>query len=375
MTAVRNTLIIGGGFSGMSAAIQLRKAGIDVDLVEIDPGWRSYGAGITLNGATLRALGEVGILDAVMQQGACSDGVEIYTAQGQKIADLPTPRLAGPDVPGDGGIMRPILAQIMSAATRASGAQVRLGCQAVSLSQSDTAVSVVLSDGTRKNYELVVAADGARSATRQLIFPDAPTPKYTGQGVWRAVIPRPASVLCPSFYMGDRLKAGVNPVSATEMYLFVTEDRPDNKKVEDADLLPNLRALLTQFTSPVMAHVRASLDENSRIVYRPLEAMLLPEPWYLGRVLVIGDAAHASTPHLAAGAGMGIEDAVVLAQEVAKQAALSEALSNFQRRRMPRCRMVVENSVRLGEIEQTNGSQEEHADIMRRSLVALTDPF
>jgi 2-polyprenyl-6-methoxyphenol hydroxylase-like FAD-dependent oxidoreductase len=106
MSAVSHALVIGGGFSGTSAAIQLRKAGIAVDLVEIDAGWRSYGAGITLNGATLRALDRVGVLKEIIAQGACTDGGEIYTADGHKIGDLQTPRLAGNEIPGGGGIMR-----------------------------------------------------------------------------------------------------------------------------------------------------------------------------------------------------------------------------------------------------------------------------
>jgi 2-polyprenyl-6-methoxyphenol hydroxylase-like FAD-dependent oxidoreductase len=91
--------------------------------------------------------------------------------------------------------------------------------------------------------------------------------------------------------------------------------------------------------------------------------------------VLIGDAAHASTPHLAAGAGMGIEDAVVLAQELKSAPSLDGALDNFQQRRWPRCRLVVENSVRLGQIEQTGGSKEEHANIMRESMIALAAPF
>jgi 2-polyprenyl-6-methoxyphenol hydroxylase-like FAD-dependent oxidoreductase len=104
-------LVIGGGFSGMAAAIELRRHGREVDLVEIDPGWRSYGAGISLGGATLRAFRRLGILDAFMAQGAASDGVEIFLPTGEKVASLPTPRIAGPDVPGNGAIMRPALAR------------------------------------------------------------------------------------------------------------------------------------------------------------------------------------------------------------------------------------------------------------------------
>ena len=111
-------LIIGGGFSGMAAAIQLRKQGAEVDLVEIDPGWRSYGAGISLGGATLRAFRTLGILDAFLAQGSATDGVHLHAPHGPKVAELPTPRLAGPDIPGGGAIMRPVLAKILADATR-----------------------------------------------------------------------------------------------------------------------------------------------------------------------------------------------------------------------------------------------------------------
>jgi len=103
--------------------------------------------------------------------------------------------------------------------------------------------------------------------------------------------------------------------------------------------------------------------------------MLMPQPWYRGRVLLVGDAAHATTPHLAAGAGMGIEDAIVLAEELRSRESVTEALQRFQVRRWERCRMVVENSLRLGEIEATGGSQEEHARLMSDSMMALAAPF
>ncbi len=375
MSAVRNVLVIGGGFSGTSAAIELRKAGIEVDLVETDPSWRSYGAGITLNGATLRALDRVGVLAEIEAQGACTDGALIYTSDGHKLGELNAPRLGGQHIPSGGGIMRPVLARILAEATRRSGTRVRLGCRAISIDQNESAVDVTFSDGTRGSYELVVAADGARSGVRATFFPSAPEPSYTGQGVWRAVVPRPKEVVCPSFYMGARLKAGVNPVSLTSMYLFLTEDRPVNEHVPQEELLPQLQALLDQFSAPIPRYVRSVLNADSHIVYRPLEALLVPEPWYRGRVVLIGDATHASTPHLAAGAGMGIEDAVVLAEELHRAVSLPQALAAFQRRRFPRCRLVVENSVRLGQIEQTGGSSEEHGNIMRDSAIALAAPF
>jgi len=374
MTAQR-ILIIGGGFSGMSAAIELRKAGADVDLVEIDPQWRSYGAGISLGGATLRAFRQLGMLDEFMAQGSAHDGVSIRLPHGQEVGQLPTPRITGPDVPGGGAIMRPVLARILADATRTAETNVRLGCTFTSIEQDAEGAEVSFSDGTRGRYDLVIGADGLYSKVRQAVFPDAPQPRYSGQGVWRAVVPRPPEVKCATMWIGPRVKPGVNPVSRTHMYLFITEPRPVNEHLDPATFVDHVRALLADFPAPELQKIRAELGADSQLVYRPLEGLLMPRPWFKGRVVLIGDAVHATTPHLASGACIGIEDAIVLADELARHGVIAEALAAFEARRWERCRMVVENSARLGEIEIAGGDKEEHAQIMRASLMALAEPI
>jgi len=372
--AVRKVLVIGGGFAGMSAAIQLRKMGVDVDLVEIDPDWRNYGAGISLGGATLRAFGQLGILDAFLEHGSAHDGVSLRLPHGPCIAELPTPRIAGPSVPGGGAIMRPVLARILADATRAAGTNVRLGCTFKAFEQDASGVDVTFSDGRRERYDLVVGADGLYSGVRATLFPGAPAPQYNGQAVWRAVVPRPPEITTATIWLGPRVKPGVNPVSKSEMYLFVTEPRPLNERVEPSTFLDHLRGLLADFPAPELQAIRAQLSPESLIVFRPLEGLLVPRPWSTGRVVLIGDAVHATTPHLASGACIGIEDAIVLAEELGRHAALPESLAAYEERRWERCRMVVENSARLGEIEVTGGDKAEHERIMRDSLAALARP-
>jgi 2-polyprenyl-6-methoxyphenol hydroxylase-like FAD-dependent oxidoreductase len=373
--AAQNILIIGGGFSGMAAAIQLRKQGAEVDLVEIDPGWRSYGAGISLGGATLRAFGQLGILDTFLAHGFAADGVNLCLPHGPQIASLPTPRIAGADVPGSGAIMRPVLARILADATRASGTEVHLGCTFTQIMQDAEGVEVNFSDGQRRRYDLVVGADGLYSKVRQAIFPNAPQPRYTGQAVWRAVLPRLTEIQSTTMWMGPKIKPGVNPVSADEMYLFVTEPRHTNDHVDPATFVDHLRGLLAEFSAPVLRVIREQIGQDSQIVYRPLESMLMPQPWFMSRVVLIGDAVHATTPHLASGACIGIEDALVLSEEISRSTSLQEALTTFSDRRWERCRMVVENSLRLGEIEIAGSDKEEHGHIMRESLIALAQPI
>ncbi|CAN7739900.1 FAD-dependent oxidoreductase [Variovorax sp. LjRoot290] len=373
--AAQHILIVGGGFSGMSAAIELRKLGAEVDLVEIDPGWRNYGAGISLGGATLRAFRQLGILDAFLEHGAAHDGVSLRLPNGAQVAELPTPRIAGPDVPGGGAIMRPVLGRLLADATRAAGTTVRLGCTFTSIEQDAEGVELSFTDGQRRRYDLVIGADGLYSKLRETLFPDAPKPRYTGQACWRAVVPRPPEIRNATMWIGPQVKPGVNPVSKTEMYLFLLEPRPVNEHVDPATFVDQLRGLLADFPAPELQAIRAGLGPTSQVVFRPLEALLMPRPWSKGRIVLIGDTVHATTPHLASGACIGIEDALVLAEEVGRHDRVEAALSAFEARRWERCRMVVENSARLGEIEIDGGDKEEHTGIMRNSLMALAQPI
>lgn len=369
MSNTKRILVIGGGFSGMSAAILLAGAGHSVDLVEIDPGWRSYGAGISLNGAIFRVFHRLGILEAFRGVGAMTDGVEIRGPADQVFARLPTPAMQE-GCTGTGGILRPVLARLLADRVRATNTNVRLGVSVTALDTLADGLRATFTDGTAAEYDLAIGADGLYSQTRAMLFPDAPRPRYIGQAVWRAVLERPAHLPTVAMWMGPKLKVGINPVSDSHAYLFLTEDRPTNDHVPADTHVAVLKDLLSRFPSPTIQAVAAGLGAGSQVVYRPLEQLLLPRPWFAGRVVLIGDAVHATTPHMAAGAMIGMEDAVVLADEIATRG-IEAALPAFQNRRWERCRMVVENSLRLAEIEQGHGTQDEHQRIMGQTLAAL----
>ncbi|HEU4625149.1 MAG TPA: FAD-dependent oxidoreductase [Steroidobacteraceae bacterium] len=367
---VRSVLVIGGGIAGMCAAIELRKRGIEVDLIEVDPEWRVYGAGITISAPSLRAFQRIGVVDAILSQGAASDGLDLFLANGTPLASIPALPAAGSTIAASAGIVRPVLARILAEATRAAGVNVRLGTTFSSLVCADDDVAVAMTDGTARRYDLVLGADGINSKVRTTLFPDAPQPRYTGQVCWRAVVPRPASIRRAAMYIGRQIKAGIVPVSKDEMYLFFLETRATPEHIDAARWPELLRKALAEFTGPVAA-IRDGLGADSRIVYRPLFALMMPRPWHRGRAVLLGDAAHATTPHLASGAGLAVEDALVLAEELERASSCEEALHRFTERRYERCRLVVESSVRLGEIEQGGGSPQEHEQLMRESTGAL----
>jgi 2-polyprenyl-6-methoxyphenol hydroxylase-like FAD-dependent oxidoreductase len=357
----------------MSAAIALRRRGDDVLLIDLDPEWRVYGAGITITGPTLRAFGQLGVLDDVLRQGFAADGLVVRSVSGDVISSIPTPVRAAGEIPGTGGIMRPVLHQILADRVRALGAGVRLGVTVDDLRQDDAGVDVRFSDDREGRFDLVVGADGIFSSVRSLILADPPTPQYTGQACWRLKVPRHPEIDRRCFFLGGPVKVGLTPVSADEMYMFVLEASP-RRRPDPAIQHEELRRLLAGYGGPV-GEIRDGLSRASQIVYRPLEAFLLPPPWHVGRVVLVGDAAHPTTPQLASGAGLAVEDALVLEQELDRALDVPQALERYMARRWARCRLVVENSLEIGRREQAGLPVTAQTELVERSLAQLADPI
>jgi 2-polyprenyl-6-methoxyphenol hydroxylase-like FAD-dependent oxidoreductase len=375
MGAIGRALIVGGGVAGMSCAIQMRKAGIEVDLIDRDPLGRIDGAGITVSGPTLRALRTVGVVDEVLAMGATWNNFEVHDQAGRHLGLVEVPPLAA-GLPGTGGIMRPVLHKILSNRSTQLGTRVRLGVTLADLKDHGDCVEATLSDGSVSRFDLVVGADGIFSELRDRLFADAPQPIATGQVIYRLVAERPADFEYTHFFMGTDIKVGFNPVSTTHMYMYLLHKAAANPQIEPVEQPRMLYEAMAGFGGFVPAIRETVLTSNAHTVnYRQLEVLLQPAPWYRGRAVLIGDAAHATTLHLAYGAGMAIEDGVVLVEELGRCASLGAALEGFMARRFERCRRVIENSVELGRLEMTHGSPAVHAKLMSESLAALREPI
>lgn len=373
-TAINNALIVGGGFSGMSAAIELRKRGIEVDIVELDPDWAPLGAGITMAPPTMRALETIGVADEVAKYGYCAPDLDFRTHEGHPIAMIPTPAPVNSSQTG-AGILRPDLAQILAKATTKSGAKVRLGVTYEEIRYDEHGAEVTFTDGTSGHYDLVVGAEGLHSKLRTMLFPDHTPPEYTKQACWRAVLHRPESIVRPTFWIGPVGKIGVNPISDDKMYMFINEYRETDQRPEQKEWRPMMADLIRDFKAPELQNILKEFEEDIPVDFRPLYNLLLPQPWHKPSVVLLGDAVHATTPHLASGAGIGIESAIVLAEELGKDQSLKDALKHFEQRRWNRCRLVVENSAKLVEIENGDGDKSEHSKVVGESLHALSQPL
>lgn len=366
-------LIVGGGVAGTSMAILLRQRGVPVDLVEIDPGWSGQGAGITITGPTLRAFRRVGILDDFFKFGAGWSGGYVFDRQGRLVEELHTRPLED-GTPATAGIHRADLHRLLADRTRALGANVRLGVTATRLDDVGDEVEATFTDGSTTRYSLAIAADGVFSKLRHAMLPASGTPQYTGQACWRIVADRPAGMDRSMMYLGENGKIGFNPISPTQMYMFLLEHAPGDPWREPETLAPTLYDLMDGWGG-VVPEVRAGVLANTTINYRPLKGGTVPRPWKVGLTVFVGDAVHGPTPHLASGAGMAVEDCVVLDEELQRHGDLQAALQAYEDRRHDRCHFIVSSSIRLGQMEVAGADPVEHTRLMQSAIEALRAPL
>ena len=262
---LKKVLIVGGGIGGMSAALALARCGVAVTLIDSDPNWRVYGAGITITGMSLRAFDDLGVLGEIRVRGFVHDGMRPMRFDGEPLGPVMRAPEGSPPVMHGGGIMRPVLHEILSTRVRAAGINIRLGVTVLALAQDDDGVDVTLTDAAPERFDLVVGADGIYSKMRTTIFPDAPKPQFTDQGCWRIVADRPPQIDRAEIYFGGPLKLGMSPISPTQMYVFLLEHVPGNPRFAPETHALHLAALMTPFGGHVPA-VRAALGEQSQIV-------------------------------------------------------------------------------------------------------------
>jgi len=378
MTAVNRALIAGAGIAGLSAGITLARAGIEVSLVELDPDVTVEGTGLTISPVGMRAIRDLGLAEAVLARGAGYSDLVMGDASGRELERIPYPALAGPGLPVAGGILRSELHRLLVDAAEAEGVAIRFGVGVVGVEQVPDGVLVRLSDGQAVQAELLVGADGLHSKVRELAFPDAPRPRYTGQRVWRVLIERSPKYRGRDHGMwyGPTTKAGITPLSDRTAYMFVLENSSDPDRPPREAWPGHLRAQLEGFEGMIGWVRDTQLGDPSRIDCRPLQAVLLPLPWHRGRVILVGDALHATTPHMASGAAMAIEDAIVLADLLAQEADLEVALHRFGELRFERCRIVNEGSLQLGEWEQhPDAPDADPVGLITASMAVLTQPY
>jgi 2-polyprenyl-6-methoxyphenol hydroxylase and related FAD-dependent oxidoreductases len=378
-------LVVGGGIGGLSTAIAVRNAGYDVHVVELHENVRSsvYGVGIIQPMNALRALDEIGCAQACLEAGYGAPGwSKIFDVDGRQLAEVPGMRLEGYDLPPMNGLTRPKLHEILTGTALEAGVRIQYDATFETLADGPDGVAVVFRDGSEGVYDVVVGADGVRSKVRSYVLGPDLQPEYIGQKAFRVTIPRLPEIDRIVLQEGPKepgepfLMAGFVPIAPDLAYMFLNTPWPDREVRPDPSTLHEvMRDLLTPFGG-LAGHVRDTyLTDPEAIVLRPEEFLIAPPPWHRGRIVLIGDAVHAVTPHLGQGAAQAIEDGIVLAQELAAHDDLETAFTRYTERRYERCRLVVESSAQLGRWQIAPTPDADHAGLTRAVLASMAQPI
>lgn len=375
MACISTALIVGGSIAGMNAAIALAKAGVDVDVVELAQ--EPLGASLAFSGRAAMALVELGIYDQVHATGRPSQGSTATAIRNATTGEIINPGPQRPTWPGavDGvGVYRPVFLEVAQQEAERLGVRVRKGVSYETFFDGTDRVEVTFTDGETGRYDLLVAADGINSKTRDLIFPDAPKPQYSGQLSIRWMAPGPP-VQDEGWYMSTAGRLGFYYLPQGLTYIPAVINIPETRWIADEEVHSLFTTLLDSMAAPAIRELRSRLTPSSELIGRPFHWLLLAAPWHRGRTLVIGDAAHATSAHMGMGGGMALEDAVVLGQSISAASTLPEALAMFMKRRFDRVKLVVETSNRLGQLEQQKAPPSENVALLTKAFAAIGEPY
>lgn len=376
LTADMKALIVGGGIAGLASAIALQRVGVECDVAEIGD-LRPIGAGIGLAGRAPDALDELGVYEQVAATGQPLGPPVLRDAVGAVITMPPPP----PEVPEGKkplGAYRPIVAEILAKAARRLGANIQTDSSIASIEEHDDRSLVTMSNGDLRAYDMILGADGVNSRTRSLIMPDTPQPAYAGQMTIRWMASH-GPMEGEGWYIDGGLgRIGFLYQRGPKLMYVTTVINMPKERLTQPSAHRMLKRLMDEYTAPPIVELREQLERtpDAVLIVRPFEWILLDRPWYRGRTLLIGDAAHATTAHLGMGGVMALEDAVVLAQCIAAAPSLAAAYEAFMERRFERVRTVVETSITLCEREhETRFLGPEVDKLMDSAFAALSEPY
>jgi 2-polyprenyl-6-methoxyphenol hydroxylase-like FAD-dependent oxidoreductase len=356
-------IIVGAGIGGLSLASALRRMNRPFTVLERAPQLVAAGAGITLSPNALVALSHLGLADAARAAGRELGGGAICDRRGRVL--LPVGDYEGrakrvryvgpaPVQPGFGptfALTRTDL-QLVLLSGAGPGA-VETGCEVTGFTPHAGGVRVALAGGRIIDGELLVGADGLRSAVRHGLRGDEPL-RYAGTTSWRALVddvelPAPDR-FTESWGPGSRF--GVVPLGPRRAYWFAVADAPAGER-DPEDPRPQLRARFAAWHAPIDRLIAATPPDQIQrtdIFDRPPI-----DSWVHDRVALLGDAAHPMTPNLGQGGGQAIEDAVVLADALAHEPTIEGALARYEARRLRRANRFVVRSQRLGQLAHVQG--------------------
>lgn len=357
-----NITIIGGGIAGLTTALALRKVGYDCTVHERASELTEIGAGIWMQPNALKVLDWLGLGDAVRSKGILLHQVDITNAQ------LVPFKKTAPEVVQDAtgnkivAIHRATLQQLLYEALPTG--TVRFGEPFKDYTTTGQGLTVQVGDRSLPT-DVLIGADGIHSKVREATFATTNL-RYSGQTCWRGV----ASMSLPDAFRqsgieswGRQIRFGLSQIAPDKVYWFAVAKAPEHGKDDTDTLKGKLTQMYRGFHPLVLDIIQTTTDQ--RIIRNDISDLKRLPTWHKERVMLVGDAGHATTPNMGQGAGQGMEDAYYLANLLSKYATHETAFQQFEKARRKKVDYVVNNSWRFGQMAHSGWGQAVMKTIMK----------
>jgi 2-polyprenyl-6-methoxyphenol hydroxylase-like FAD-dependent oxidoreductase len=363
----------------MSSAIALARRGARVTV--LDHGGDAVGASILITHRAVYGLEELGVLDRILEVGRRilpserSWWTYVFNALGERLP-VPAPVLDDDwSLPSTVFIFRPLLAEILTQTAIEQGAEVLLGHTYQSIQPDADGIVVELTTGERRRFDLVIAADGINSGVRAQFFPEIDGPVYTGSMSFRMMFRDAPEDWLSGLHVAKGGTVASTMLPGRHFYLAVP-NHMERRRVEQEEARAIVRTVLSDYEpSKMFAEASELLTDDIKVIVAPYEWIFVEPPWHRGRIVLVGDAAHATAPTIGSAGGMAVEDAVVLVEELSATGDLDRALASYAARRDGRARLVVDTSAALMRTHQERRPPQEEAVMRLTALQKLAEPY
>jgi 2-polyprenyl-6-methoxyphenol hydroxylase-like FAD-dependent oxidoreductase len=351
MSTDKKFAIVGGGIGGLTLAIAMQRKGFQLTVYESAPKFKPLGAGLGLAANAVKAFLEIGIADEVLAVGKVMKMFRIADDGGRTIAETNSEEMSRRFGTVDNfTIHRADLHRVLLNQLKPETVVADKNC--VDVQQDVNGVALHFTDGTKAHADYLIACDGIHSPVRRKLLPES-FPRYAGYTCWRAVIdkvPTDFDFNHASESWGVGCRFGIVPLSGNRIYWYACINATQNDPVMRSFRIPELLTYFSSFHSPVSEILK--LTRNEDLIWGDIMDLKPITRFAFDRIVLMGDAAHATTPNMGQGACLAIEDSAVLANCIEDYETVEEAFKQFEQKRIKRTTKIVNSSWALGKAAQ-----------------------
>jgi 2-polyprenyl-6-methoxyphenol hydroxylase-like FAD-dependent oxidoreductase len=368
---MRKGIIIGAGIGGLTTAIALAKKGIDADVYEQADRIKEVGAGIWVAPNGLKIYEKLGIVGDITSAGQTLEKISVVDLNLRPMSTVDGSKVRAKHKYSTLAIHRAALQKILASYVPES--RIALGKKLKSYRQTEHSIVAEFEDGTSAEADFLINATGIRSIARERIEPSS-TLRYSGQTCWRYVtkfdLPEAAASEMYEIWGEQKgLRAAYSKIGDAQVYGYITNYQPAGGTDDRQTVKEDLLNLCADFP-PIVRDLIRSCDADA-IIRTDLFDFKPIRQWTDGRLALIGDAAHATTPNLGQGACQAIEDAYVIADELHSNADVGEAFKNYQSKRIKKATYITNLSWQFAQLTNTSGLKKSLVE----NIIRMTPDF